>query len=254
MSLIGDTFGEDFYNKIIEHIAKEREAMKSFQAIKDEKGLELKCSFCEIVIKGSSELKIDADFFKALDKNFYCADCYEKKYPQEFSEKYQKVSQQNQTQTRVEITGSESEEIDKTESADSSKENSDELKKGLANTLLVGLEVEVLNDEKNSLEKKLTEMMKKSRSFIKNEQIRDKLLGIVNENSDIDIATSCPIQEIPKLFSDVVYVGMAFGVCIVKIKDEVDKPKKKVYYSFDVATFRRDGIYQDLVKDVPNFK
>ncbi|CAG8638373.1 12521_t:CDS:2 [Ambispora leptoticha] len=37
-------------------------------------------------------------------------------------------------------------------------------------------------------------------------------LGIVDEETDIDIATSCPIQEVPKLFPDCVYVGMAFGV------------------------------------------
>src|SRR6185295_8914209 len=69
--------------------------------------------------------------------------------------------------------------------------------------------------------------------------VRDKLLGIVNKDTEIDIATSCPIQEVPKLFSDCVYVGMAFGVCLVKIGAE------KGYHQFDVATFRWDGIYED---------
>jgi tRNA nucleotidyltransferase/poly(A) polymerase len=54
----------------------------------------------------------------------------------------------------------------------------------------------------------------------------------VDKNTEIDIATNCPIQEVPKLFSDYVYVGMAFGVCLVKIKAE------KGYHKFDVATFR----------------
>jgi poly(A) polymerase len=71
--------------------------------------------------------------------------------------------------------------------------------------------------------------------------VRDKLLGIVNEETDIDIATGCPIQEIPKVFKDFKheYVGMRFGVCVVKIKAE------KGYYKFDLATFRWDGFYED---------
>ncbi|CAI2161362.1 10307_t:CDS:2 [Funneliformis geosporum] len=69
--------------------------------------------------------------------------------------------------------------------------------------------------------------------------VRDKLLGIVNEESDIDIATSCPIIEVPKIFSDAVYVGEAFGVSLIKIKAE------KGYYTYDVATFRWEGIYED---------
>jgi tRNA nucleotidyltransferase/poly(A) polymerase len=96
----------------------------------------------------------------------------------------------------------------------------------------------------------------------------------VNENTEIDIATSCPVQKIPAVFKDYKheYVGMAFGVCIVKIKGfaeeefieeilacgddglgnpiskyskETKKRKKYVYFSYDIATFRRDGVYLD---------
>ena len=69
--------------------------------------------------------------------------------------------------------------------------------------------------------------------------VRDKLLKTVNEDCDIDLATSCLIQDVPKLFSDAIYVGQAFGVCIVKVKSDDE------YYQFDLATFRLDGLYED---------
>lgn len=40
--------------------------------------------------------------------------------------------------------------------------------------------------------------------------VRDKLLDIVNQETDINIVISCLIQDIPKLFSDAIYVGQAF--------------------------------------------
>lgn len=64
-------------------------------------------------------------------------------------------------------------------------------------------------------------------------------MGIINEETDIDIATSCLVQDIPKLFSDAIYVGQAFGVCIVKVRSE------NKYCQFDLATFRWEGIYED---------
>jgi hypothetical protein len=36
------------------------------------------------------------------------------------------------------------------------------------------------------------------------------LLDIVNQETDINIVISCLIQDIPKLFSDAIYVGQAF--------------------------------------------
>jgi len=60
---------------------------------------------------------------------------------------------------------------------------------------------------------------------------------IKKENEiEIDIATSCPIEKIPKLFKHCDLVGMAFGIAIVRIGDK---------HKFDVATFRLEINYKD---------
>jgi poly(A) polymerase len=64
--------------------------------------------------------------------------------------------------------------------------------------------------------------------------VRDHLLGI--ENEDIDIATNCPVEVVPKLFPECSLVGMAFGIAIVKVGGE---------YKFEVATFRLEADYKD---------
>jgi putative nucleotidyltransferase with HDIG domain len=61
--------------------------------------------------------------------------------------------------------------------------------------------------------------------------IRDKLLKIPCH--DIDIATSATPDEIVSIFDKTITVGKSFGVIIV-IMDEIE---------FEVATFRKDGIY-----------
>jgi len=63
--------------------------------------------------------------------------------------------------------------------------------------------------------------------------VRDLLLG--STSSEVDIATSALPEEVQKLFSKTIPVGISFGVVIVIIEDE----------PFEVATFRNDGIYLD---------
>lgn len=52
---------------------------------------------------------------------------------------------------------------------------------------------------------------------------------------DIDISTSADTQTIQKLFPNCSVVGKSFGVCVVK----------HLGFSFEVATFRKDGEYVD---------
>ncbi|MDF2550407.1 MAG: pcnB3 [Chlamydiales bacterium] len=61
--------------------------------------------------------------------------------------------------------------------------------------------------------------------------VRDKILNI--PSSDIDIATDASTEEIVALFPKTVTVGAQFGVVVVLEGD----------HSFEVATFRTDGIY-----------
>jgi poly(A) polymerase len=63
--------------------------------------------------------------------------------------------------------------------------------------------------------------------------VRDLLLE--NEPADYDIATSAPASTVQKIFPRTVPVGVQFGVVLV-IED--GEP-------FQVATFRRDGVYLD---------
>lgn len=63
--------------------------------------------------------------------------------------------------------------------------------------------------------------------------VRDRLLG--REPADYDIATSATPDEVERLFSRAIGVGRAFGVMIV--------PKDG--QNLQVATFRRDGGYDD---------
>ena len=63
--------------------------------------------------------------------------------------------------------------------------------------------------------------------------VRDFLLG--KEPHDYDIATSATPEEICQLFPKVKKVGEHFGVILVFIEE----------YTFEVATFRKDGIYKD---------
>lgn len=62
---------------------------------------------------------------------------------------------------------------------------------------------------------------------------RDMLLG--KEPHDYDICTDATPSQVEKIFRQTKAVGKSFGVVLVKIKD-VD---------FEVASFRRDGIYSD---------
>ncbi len=63
--------------------------------------------------------------------------------------------------------------------------------------------------------------------------VRDMLLGV--EPKDYDIASSARPDEVQRLFPKSYAVGAHFGVIVVRIGE----------FSFEVATFRRDGKYSD---------
>ncbi|MCE5251187.1 CCA tRNA nucleotidyltransferase [bacterium] len=63
--------------------------------------------------------------------------------------------------------------------------------------------------------------------------VRDMIMG--NEPKDYDIATNASLHDIERLFDSVYPVGSRFGVSLVVIGD----------HSFEVACFRKDGIYED---------
>lgn len=63
--------------------------------------------------------------------------------------------------------------------------------------------------------------------------VRDFLLK--KKSPDIDIATSASPEQVVALFSHTVEVGISFGVVIVIVEG----------CSFEVATFRKDGLYID---------
>lgn len=63
--------------------------------------------------------------------------------------------------------------------------------------------------------------------------VRDMLMG--KPMVDIDIATDAPPVIVSTIFSDVISIGAAFGIIVVKLEG----------YLFEVATFRNDGQYID---------
>ena len=63
--------------------------------------------------------------------------------------------------------------------------------------------------------------------------VRDMLLGI--EAKDIDIATNATPDQIEEIFENTYPIGKAFGVIHVNQNG----------FSFEIATFRRDGEYED---------
>lgn len=65
--------------------------------------------------------------------------------------------------------------------------------------------------------------------------VRDLLLAPENVPGDFDVTTSARPDEVFALFPQTQFVGKAFGVCLVRIQD----------FSFEVATFRKEGAYSD---------
>jgi tRNA nucleotidyltransferase/poly(A) polymerase len=63
--------------------------------------------------------------------------------------------------------------------------------------------------------------------------VRDMLLGV--EPKDYDIATSAKPEQIEQLFDHTIPIGKSFGVITIIANN----------YQFEVATFRRDGVYED---------
>lgn len=70
-------------------------------------------------------------------------------------------------------------------------------------------------------------------AYLAGGSVRDALLG--RPVSDFDIATSAQPEEIHELFPTALDVGKNFGVMIVKAEG----------FTFEVASFRKDGLYVD---------
>ena len=63
--------------------------------------------------------------------------------------------------------------------------------------------------------------------------VRDRLLGV--EAKDFDVATSAQVHQVQALFAHTVPIGAQFGVVLVFVNN----------MSYEVATFRADGVYLD---------
>lgn len=72
-------------------------------------------------------------------------------------------------------------------------------------------------------------------SYFVGGSVRDFLLFPNHIPKDIDICTNADTQTIQNLFPNCSLVGKSFGVCIVKHQK----------FSFEVASFRKDGVYLD---------
>ncbi len=68
--------------------------------------------------------------------------------------------------------------------------------------------------------------------------VRDLVLGL--EPKDYDVATAARPRQVRRLFSQVIEVGIAFGVVRVRLADELG-----TMHEVEVATFRADGEYLD---------
>ena len=65
--------------------------------------------------------------------------------------------------------------------------------------------------------------------------VRDMLMG--RARSDIDVATGAPPEAVARLFERTIPVGKQYGVLLVVMEEE----------TFEVATFRKEGPYEDGV-------
>jgi poly(A) polymerase len=65
--------------------------------------------------------------------------------------------------------------------------------------------------------------------------VRDRILGRKRPQPEYDVATSCPPEEVERLFPKTHAVGRAFGVVLVVLRG----------VAVQVATFRRDEEYRD---------
>ncbi len=75
-------------------------------------------------------------------------------------------------------------------------------------------------------------------AYIVGGAIRDLVIKPNALLKDLDLATSASPEDIFRLFKNTQFVGEAFGVCLVKIKD----------MQFEVTTFRKEGKYLDRRK------
>lgn len=72
-------------------------------------------------------------------------------------------------------------------------------------------------------------------SYLVGGAVRDFILFPKLIPKDLDIATNATVAQIESLFPNSTLVGKSFGVCIIKYKK----------FSFEIATFRKDGAYLD---------
>lgn len=94
--------------------------------------------------------------------------------------------------------------------------------------------IEFLPNEEKALFEVMNLLWSKGHeAYIAGGWVRDLLLGY--KSKDIDIVTSARPDELEKLFPHHLPVGKQFGIIIVRYGDE----------QFEVATFRKDGQYQD---------
>ncbi|MGZ3745309.1 MAG: CCA tRNA nucleotidyltransferase, partial [Pseudobdellovibrionaceae bacterium] len=85
-----------------------------------------------------------------------------------------------------------------------------------------------------ALEKIYTKLVENGhKAYLAGGCVRDALLGL--QANDLDLATDATPESIERIFPKTVAVGKSFGVMLV-IQDEI---------SFEVATFRSDGLYTD---------
>lgn len=65
--------------------------------------------------------------------------------------------------------------------------------------------------------------------------VRDLAMKPNKIPKDIDVATSATVEQISNLFKNTHFVGNTFGVCLIHMNS----------FSFEVASFRKEGKYQD---------
>ncbi len=72
-------------------------------------------------------------------------------------------------------------------------------------------------------------------AYIVGGAVRDLLLNPNKIPKDFDIATSAKPEEVRNLFKNSIFVGQAFGVCLVNLQGQ----------HFEVTSFRKEGRYLD---------
>ncbi len=106
----------------------------------------------------------------------------------------------------------------------------------------------ITNDESYSIAKSICERLQEKgfEAYFVGGAVRDFVLQPHKKLGEIDIATTAHTDDVRNIFPGTDYVGKAFGVCLVKIRNS-----KRNFSCFEVATFRKEGGYSD--KRHPDF-